>query len=346
MLRSGPARRAAGRGATALDGPRGVRPEELPALLRLIDAVFRAEAPGMQAEFPTLFHPRNGPWLRSFWDGGEAVAHAGLWLGRIRSRGRVLNVAHLGAVCTAPQARGRGLATALLDDTLPRLRSAGVGLLLISGDRPLYRRVGARPVPGLRRRTLDAAAAAALGPEASVLEMPAPEAVAALRALHAAEPVRYERTAEEWEALLPAKGYLPGREGRCAALVGPAGGPPVAYLLCGRPRRDGRDPGVLPVDEFGGDRRAVLAALPTLLRRAGCGRAALLSHPGDAALEAALEGIRAEEARHQGTAVVIDPVRCGLPAGDPDPGPDAAARQTEALCVAWELPRNDGLQYI
>ncbi len=334
----------AGRGVSSLDGPRGVRPEELPALLRLVDGVFHPESPGMQAEFPTLFHVRNGAWLRTFWDGADAVAHAGCWLGRIRSRGRSLDVAHLGAVCTAPEARGRGLATALLDDALPRLRAAGVGLLLISGDRPLYRRLGARPFWGLRRHTLDAGAASALGGGAlgvTVLEEPAPEAVAALRALHAAEPVRYERTAEEWDALLPAKGYVPARGGRCAALVGPEDGPPAAYLLCGRPRRDAEG-GVLPVDEFGGDRRAVLAALPALLRRADCGRAALLSHPGDAALE----GVPFEQARHQGTAVVIDADRCGLPAGDPGSGPEAAAVQTEAFCAAWELPRTDGLQYI
>jgi GNAT superfamily N-acetyltransferase len=333
-------RRPGGEG-TALDGPRGVRPGELPALLQLVDSVFRPEGGAMGAEFPTLFCESNGPWLRTFWDGERPVSHAGFWLGRIRSHGRVLDVAHLGAVCTAPGYRGRGLASALLADALPRLQERGVSLLLISGDRTLYRRLGARRFGPLWRFEVDQAAAAALaapGLPVRVLAGPEPAALEAMRRLQGAEAVRYERAEEDWAALLPAKGYAPPAGGARAALAGD--GLPSAYLLCGAPRGDAAR--VLPVDEFAGDRRAVLSALGPLLAAAGCERAVLLAQPGDAALAAPLRALGLEPARawHQGTAVVLQPARCRILTEEPAPdGPGAAGEP-------WELPRNDGLQYI
>ncbi len=342
-----------------LDGPRGARPDELPQVVTLADDVFSAEQRSMGPHFPTLFRASNAEWLRTFWDGDVAVSHAGFWLGRIRSHGRDLAVAHLGAVCTRPDYRGRGLAGALLADALPRLREAGVGLLLISGDRSLYRRIGARKFGRLLRFRVGRAAAEALASGWSLdrLGPPADGAAAAMADLQAREPVRYHRTAGDWLLLLPAKGYLTAGDGRGAALVRPAGGGgPAAYLLWGTPRRaaDAGPPSV-PIDEFAGPRAAVLGGLAAILEATGCETAVLQAQPGDGDLLEALRrlGVEADEVPHQGTARVVDPRRCGVaPDGAPlpawaDPGePDAAAAWTASLAAAWELPRNDGLQYI
>jgi GNAT superfamily N-acetyltransferase len=343
-----------------LDGPRGARPEELAGVLALVNAVFTGE--DMGAAFPTLFHPDNAQWLRTFWDGGTAVAHVGVWLGRIWSRGRPLAVAHVGAVCTRPEYRRQGLAGALLADALPRLRSAGVGLLLISGDRSLYRRLGARPFGRLLRYRIAREQAGAAESARLAVAAPDPRAAAAeMAALYDQEPVRYARAPAEWAALLPAKGYVPPARGLAAATARRLDGTLAAYLLLGRvrqPRPEEQAPAVLPVHEFAGERAAVLAALRAALDAAAAEVAELLVQPGDGHLRRLLEdrGLVPEACRHQGTARALRYEACaaafGLapPAALPPLGSageaDLAARWTAALTEANELPRNDGLNYI
>jgi len=337
----------------ALDGPRGASADELPAVLELVDSVFRG---GMGALFPTLFHPANAEWLRCFWDGRSAVAHAGIWHGRIRSRGRRLAVAHLGAVCTRPEYRGQGLAGALLAEALPRLRAAGVGLLLISGDRSLYRRIGARPFGRLLRYRVGLDEARRWADAALAVEAPGPSAAEEFAPLQALEAVRYERTAQEWRLLLPGRGYVPPGQGGSAFAVRRPGGELAAYLLLGGARR--RGPARLSVHEFAGERAAVLAALPAALAAAGAEAAELLVQPADGPLRALLEaaGLVAAAEPQQGTARVLDYRACarafGLhPPGQPPPlGSPAeaefAAAWTTDFAQAHELPRNDGLNYI
>jgi len=345
----------------ALEGPRGARPDEVPAVVALADEVFAPEARDMGPSFPTLFPPGNAEWLRTFWDGGACVSHVGIWRGAVWTHGRRLEVAHVGAVCTRPAYRRQGLAGALLADVLPRLHALGVALLLISGGRSLYLRLGARPFGRLLRYRVPRAVLPGMG---GVRTAP-PADASPLVALYAAEPLRYERTRREWELLLPAKGFVPAARGRgalCVSMDGVRPGPD-AYLLLGRPRHpsgNGDGGSVLPVDEFAGDRRAVLAALGAALAAADAQAAELLVQPGDAEMRRLLGalGVAGEPCGHQGTARVLNAEACAGALGLPVPEPagalgteaeaEAAAAWTEAWfgAVGAELPRNDGLNYI
>ena len=347
-----------------LDGPRGTTPPELAAVVALCDAIFAPETRHMGPVFPTLFAPSNGEWLRTFWDGDRVVSHVGVWLGRVQAGERTLGVAHIGAVCTLPEYRNRGLAGALLADLLPRLVAAEADLLLISGHRRLYQSLGARPFGVLLRYRV---------PRQALEDLPlprlgtrVPRGVDELAGLQAVEPYRYLRSAEDWSLLAPAKGYLPpvrepGPLQGMGSLVAVDGEEPVAYLLLGRPRREG-DVGVLPVDEFGGERLGVLAALVQAMELRGAALAELRVRPGDVDLRRYLEaaGLRAEIQHQQGTGRILR--ACAFPPlhpWDPDPSlpaaplgsgeeADAAAALTERLLGpgGLELPRNDGLNYI
>ncbi len=344
---------------TDTDGPRGTRADELAAVVALADAVFKQ---GMGPQFPTLFCAENGDGLRTFWRDGQPVALVGVWRGRVVVDGREAAVAHIGAVCTRPEHRGQGLATRLLLDALEGLRGEGTALALISGGRGLYRRLGAESFGTLLRCRVDAAALARVpgGP----VEVSVATGVEPIAALQAVEPVRYVRSADDWIRLAAAKGYVPAGRGRSAALVRrPGAASPSAYLLLGRVRRPEAPqtgPGVLPVDEFGGDRDALWDALPEVLAASGAEVAELTAQPGDDALGARCRaaGVAMEGRRHQGTALVLDPDAFARVAGiatEPGPWPplgtDAAGRRAADLlargfAAGLRWPRTDGLNYI
>ncbi len=317
-------------------------------MVELANAVFgRGGGLEMGSAFPTLFHPDNADWLRTFWDGDRAVSHVGIWRGHVWTHGRRLAVAHVGAVCTRPEYRSQGLAWGLLVDALTRLQADGVALLFISGDRSLYRRLGARPFGALLKYRVTGAALQGLRHEAtSVVPEAGPER---LMPVYGAEPLRYERSAREWHLLLPGRGYVGDRQ----PLVADDG---AAYLLPGK-----ADHGILSVDEFAGPRPAVLAALPAALARAGAEAADLRVQQEDAEMQALLAeaDLVPGAVRHQGTIRVLNPRACaeGLSIPQPPAWPGAIGDPTEAEAAArWTewlfgpggltLPRNDGLNYI
>ena len=325
-------------------GPRGALPGEVPAVVDLANAIFGRGKFDMGAGFPTLFSGANAEWLRTFWDGGVAVSHVGVWRGEVWTRSRRLTVAHLGAVCTRSEHRGRGLAWALLVDAVARLQQQGVALLLISGDRGLYRRLGARTFGRLLRYRVGRQVLHSLPLPAVPVTDGAD--LGLLERLYGAEPLRYVRSEAEWRLLMPAKGYTGGR----APIA--AGG---AYVLVGS-----GDGATLPVDEFAGTRPDVLVAVRAALERSGADTAVLVVQPGDAELLALLgaAGLSPEPVSHQGTIRALDMRACARALGLPAPGvagevgeeaeAEAAARWTEWLFAehGLELPRNDGLQYI
>ncbi len=342
-----------------LVGPRGCRPEEVPAVVELCNDVFSQEERQMGPEFPTLFRAENAEWLRTFWAGDRPVAHLGVWRATVRVPGRHLPVAHIGAVCTLPEYRGQGLGTDLVADALRRLRSAGTALLLISGGRGLYQRIGARPFGALLRYRVEPAVLDGIPlPEYRVETPPGP---AVLARVQARESTRYERSLEDWELLLPAKGYLPTTRER-GSLVALDGDEAESYLLLGPVRADAEGGPRLDVDEYGGEREGVLAALAVAMRAAGVAAATLRVLPGDVEMRRILEGagLAAEIGHHQGTGRILDPAAFRPlnhwdPAPQLPPGPlgdpaeaEAAAALTERLLGpgGLELPRNDGLNYI
>ncbi len=259
----------------------------------------------MGRDFPTLFSPSNSAWLRTMWEDGRPISHVGVWQGQIVSSAGPLRVAHLGAVCTANEYRNRGLATLILNDALEQLRAEETSLVFISGGRGLYLRLGARPAGRILRYTF------VPPPAVSEVQLELVDALQdrdldAMRWLHGGEPVRYVRNPSEWRALLPAKGYAPARQNRAVVLLR-RHGQVVAYLLLGKPQilADGvRE----VVDEFAGDRRAIVQGFSSLVSMRLARAVELTVQPGDASLTELLaeRGGAATVIRHIGTTLLLD----------------------------------------
>jgi predicted N-acetyltransferase YhbS len=181
-----------------MTGPRSVTPEELPALSDLVDRVFNAPAPGtMFQHFSQLFSVDNARNLLVFEDDGAVVAHAGMTQRGVSILGCQLRVACVGAVSTDPAYQGRGLATQLMDAACSQARADGVDLMMISGGRGLYRRLGAADVGcdyklRIPRERVDAQGGVSVRPFSS-------DYLPACKAAYANKPVHFIRPDSDWQ---------------------------------------------------------------------------------------------------------------------------------------------------
>lgn len=260
------------------DGLRAPEAEEWPALRAAVNRVFRPNGGDLFAESPLLFDAGNRTNLRVLVRGGEIVSHAGLFLCEARTGGPPLRVACLGAVLTVPEHRGSGLAAAVVAERVDFARH-NADLLVVSGEGGLYRRFGLTPVPAMRRYAIAPPERGAAGRADLRLRPYRASDLQGVISVHAAEPIRFERTAAEWQRLLAAR-HLMGapaevvvvlrddsvvayaaiqirsqapRQARDAATAEPvASAAPRTGALAGDTRR---------VLELAGDRDALLACL-------------------------------------------------------------------------------------
>ena len=130
-----------------MEGPRPVKPGELPSLTRLADTIFADGEEGlMLASFPLLFDESNFENLFVFAKRGRIVSHVGMAQRWACLAGCTVRVACIGAVGTYEEHRGKGLATSLFEAACGKALSDGVDLMMISGGRGLYLRAGAAEV--------------------------------------------------------------------------------------------------------------------------------------------------------------------------------------------------------
>ncbi|MBC8131511.1 MAG: hypothetical protein H7X95_00910 [Deltaproteobacteria bacterium] len=186
------------------------------------------------------------------------VAHAGFVVRDALVLRRKIRVVCVGAVFTVPEERSKGLASHVLREVLAHARP-GADLVMISGDRGLYRRLGMDPVPPLALFRLPDTVSAT--ENLDIREISAVD-LKAMAALYDAEDVHFIRPPDDWTRLWtagrlvdgPAKFWLVERAG----LV-------VAYLLVQHagPRPDGssRPRRIL---EFAGARDAIVQAAPAV----------------------------------------------------------------------------------
>ena len=194
-----------------LQGPRCARIDEIASITELADCVFMQGRTGVMGDlFPRLFHKDNRDNLFVFIDGERVVSHVGMVERKARIPGCGLHVACMGAVATYEDYRGRGLASQLVRAALDKARADGVDVMLISGDRTLYRRIGAFPVGRDFRCVLDADILDWLhNPRVRVrkaLESDLPACAAA----YDAKPVGFVRPMDEWKDYIDSKATAEG----------------------------------------------------------------------------------------------------------------------------------------
>ena len=179
-------------------------PGELDDVVALADRVFRDGRPQMRVDYPLLFNEANAPNLRILLNDQKPVSLVEILERTIVIHGSSVPIGCIGSVCTNPSYRGRGLATQLMLDAARRLEERGADLMLISGGRGLYRRLGACPFGRVGRFQFlrdDWKIGAGDGLEVNPFE---PEVMTELITIYQREPVRYLRSMDQFAALCEA----------------------------------------------------------------------------------------------------------------------------------------------
>jgi GNAT superfamily N-acetyltransferase len=203
---------------------------------------------------PTLFAKDNLENLRIFVNDGAPVALAGMTVRDLSIDEVVIRAACIGSVCTRADHRGRGLAARLTEDCIAAALARGASLILVSGGRGLYRRIGCIDAGLFRVIRLGRAGR---HPEVSCRVREWKESdLPDLQALHEHERVRFMRAPGEMPALLGTRAL------RCRPArtwIVRVGQHTAAYLCISDST----------IRELAGSRHAVLSAVPAILDASG-----------------------------------------------------------------------------
>ncbi|HET6147605.1 MAG TPA: GNAT family N-acetyltransferase [Polyangia bacterium] len=241
-----------------MDAPRACLAPELPRLIEAANQVFRPSGGDMGTDYPLLFSLENLRHLRVASDRGALIAHAGLCVRTVSWQGTPRPVGAIGAVFTRADRRGQGWGAAVVSDALACARAEGVPLVVVSGDGPLYRRLGFAPAPPAVCWTWPAGA----GSGAGLRGLPDPIQVRPCRQSdlpqlarwYDQESVHFQRDTADWRAFLGAQVVFAWPA--CFWVVEDHAGP-AGYLVVAQGTRR-------RVLELAGDRDAVLAAAPSV----------------------------------------------------------------------------------
>ncbi|MGW9127721.1 GNAT family N-acetyltransferase [Paenibacillus chitinolyticus] len=305
-----------------------VKPDEMTEAATLADSIFRdGEQVSMAAGFPYLFSAVTSSSFGAYGEDGRMTAFMGLLPSAVRIGASELNVFSVGAVCTAPEARGHGVAGQLLDAVKDQVAESDGDLILVSGTRSLYTRAGCREFGTIRRYTLTpemapalreaAAEAAQSGVSDGGTDAAGPlrcrewtrSDLPALAKLAASREVAFEQSQWDLAMLIDAQAYA-----RCVKLgnrvyVAERGGVPAAFLVAALP--GGLRPKMTPFAiEWAGEPSAVAALLAHALETAAPEKLDVLASRHDARLAALLQkhAPHADE-RILGTVYVPDAAR-------------------------------------
>lgn len=248
-----------------MEGPRGARPEEFDSLRELANVVFRSGGRDgdMFAEYPQLFNAENAENLRVCVGERKCVCHVGMTERYASLFGCTIQVCCIGGVATYKEYRGQGLASACFDDAVAKASRDGVDIMIVSGDRNLYRmrgclRVGRHTAFKLTEETM-AQVEQAAHHRVTVKALDDATELPLVTECYRDEPVRFLR---------PLDDYFYARESRfvmnhhAEILTVRANGDFRGYVIAQTPGAEKK----VGIVEYAGDRQAILAALPELFR--------------------------------------------------------------------------------
>jgi len=241
-----------------VDGPRRVRPEEIEELGDLLCRVFGFHEYYDKVKFTrNLRRPVHLRGARVIAEDGKLVSHALMIVDELSIHGCRVRAASIGGVCTDPDYRGRGCAGKVLEQSVADAVTARARVMIVSGDRSLYRRNHCVRTGDLLAATVCRDSLWPAGAGLSVRRVTADD-WGALSPLQAAEPVRFVRSADFfsqccywWDCALPEIWLVA------------SGSKPLGYLLLVPPwRAEHRK--TRTVGEYAGSRAAIVDALPLI----------------------------------------------------------------------------------
>jgi len=239
-------------------GPRLARLEDRAACDRLGAICFGG---GAAEENETISMLPSGDTYAIF-SQDKPVAQIGIFHERLHVNENVIHIGSIGGVCTHPEHRGQGLASQLMETCTQQLVKEKASLMLISGDRGLYLRLGCVPAGLFNRFTLRAGPIRA-GLDGLTLRPVTPADAALCSRLYQSEAAHFARPIDRFaEALHDPWSYL-----LSAGWIVALSGQPVAYFILGLPWEysDRPEAGVRAITEYAGSRTAIAHALGRLL---------------------------------------------------------------------------------
>jgi GNAT superfamily N-acetyltransferase len=255
------------------DGPRLIRPEELRAVERLAKICFnlsRETTPedGNESSDPAEYYQDGETYIIAA--DGKPVSQIGTFQERIHAFDGLIQAGCIGGVCTYPDYRGHGLATQLMEYCTQRLVEGGARLMVISGGRGLYTRLGSVRVGRYANFTIHPRQAVRTSHKITlrpvIKQNETIDAMLCSR-LYAAEAVRFQRPMEYF--LDHFQNLEPGYNQE--EWIVEVNGQPEAYIFLitdwqyvGQP-----EIGQRRVYEYAGSRVALAAAIPAVVEQAG-----------------------------------------------------------------------------
>ena len=247
------------------DGPRLMRAQELIASDELAHICFGGTELVDKEEAPASYIPPRRGGIYILADQGRLVSRIGVTHFHLQMYAATIQVASIGGVCTHPDYRGQGLASHLLDYCTQKLAQEGARLMLISGTRGLYTRLGNVP-HGLYH-------CFSIKPGEFTGQRPSPAGLALRRLtgddaltvsrLYQAEPVHFIRKISDFSETLqdPSRNTFAHADPWLVERSGHA----LAYLFLGTPWGQALEVPNRHVSEYAGSRLALVDALQALL---------------------------------------------------------------------------------
>lgn len=246
------------------EGPRTLKPHEVPTLMRLFDDIFWKGQRGTMMRYLPYLYRDLGSRLETaqvITCGGQIVSHVGLYPIEFALGPRRVMAGGIGGVLTQPRFRGQGLMAALLGHSTGLMKRQGVPLSILWGDRFRYSRFGWEPAGAKLDLGFSQPSLAYWDHDPlSVTKADAAACLPAVRRLHSTQPARALRPAGTFLLHLTA-------QGRRLYLAGPAQKPAAYALVKSWLNKEGKKK--WQVDEFAGSTDGILSLFSFLLKQPG-----------------------------------------------------------------------------
>ena len=246
-----------------MDGPRQVRKEEVGDLVDMLSDVFPfRDWYSRDYMVPRMSRARSRRETLVIAEDGRPVSHIRTVYNNLSIYGCRVKVASIGSVGTHRDHRGRGYAGAILQQTMKQMVERGAKVLIVSGDRSLYRRAHCAPAGRLYKAEVRRSDLEERASDLHVRRVQ-PDEWPLLAPIHQAEPVRFVRDVQFFSKLVF---WWDSQYPQIWAVE--SDGRPVAYasliLVWGKESETQRRVAA----EYAGSRAALMDALPALFEAA------------------------------------------------------------------------------
>ncbi|WHX26250.1 GNAT family N-acetyltransferase [Virgibacillus halodenitrificans] len=242
---------------------RRLTPSEMESAIKLSDKTFRkSHHQSMGRAFPLVFSTYNNLSFGAFHD-SKLVSFFGLVPFEINIGNAQVSAFSIGSVCTDPEYRGKGIASAILEKIYQYIDEAGASLLFVSGDRGLYLRNNCFHFGARNTFKIDKATYEIENGESEIVRKGTLGDLFSVFRLRQKKNVRYETSVSEWLTLLKAGGYTSIFNMQQEVYVMEEKGEITAYVVAGIPKENSMKTEPI-ITEWGGEPSNVKSILESL----------------------------------------------------------------------------------